>query len=272
MMKRVTKYMTRVVALMVAFVMASCASMDPIGDMAPGAADRGEYATAFGVFDKESGRIISDEGVTMDIAYCGPQTSWYDLERSAEATGGRIFFNYTMRDYIPEENYAVIVLNRLYDLFVEEVGVIDETTEDGVVANILSLQPAMPYQASYSGGYINIRVYYSSEYSPSVRRPQMALDCDLLGSKLPSICFYLSHKADEDDNIDSEKALLRDAWFSFRVSDELQEVLAQAELFVFRWCWWLSDGDHSQGYNSEHYSTLVFGSGESSERALVVLK
>lgn len=239
----------RVIALwtlaMVA-IMVSCSVAD-VEDMMGDAfhAEGGEYVTAFGTAYPEEEMIVTDAGFVLSVKKLASPLKWEDIEE------GRILFNYSVLEATSLNSYNVRI-NSIYPLIVKDILVCNDESDGD---HCETIDPAMPYQASYSGGYLNIHVYYPSQYSLEEEIPDIELCYDEEASTDDTILLTLRHKA--SNGFDDEDSKSRDAWYSFRiVPEETLEDFDDADLFAFRWCWWLDEGDFSKGVERDNMSVM----------------
>lgn len=214
----------------------------------------GEYIISFGTFDLEDGAFVTDSGLVLFIDQMDPSIAWSDLE-AMDNEEGRALINYTLLGMLDAESYT-IRLNRVYDIFVSEAIFYDSDEDGGVVWN--PLHPAMPYQASYSGGYINVNVYYPALESPASAKPEINLYCNMATSTDDTLMMQLYYKGKL--GFDSAEAKMQSAWFSFRVPDDWEEEAEDAEIFAFQWCWWLNENDHSAGVKVDNMTVMFIDS------------
>lgn len=263
-MKRAMMKIWGFVAVMaVMAVMASCSDMDAGDMMGPNGMEwgpeQGEFVTAFGVAYPEAQMIVTDAGLKLNVEQFASSLSWGDVG------SGRIMFNYSILEAKAVDRYSVRV-NSIYPLVVKDIVV------EGDASDMKSSlrDPAMPYQVSYSGGYINVNVYYPSLFSPEEQVPDVDLCYDESASTDDTMMLQLCHKASK--GFDSAEAKTYNLWFSFRVAPE--EVLGRfegADLFAFGWCWWLKEDDHSAGVSRENVSVMYTDSYEDGSREMVVV-
>lgn len=257
-MKRAMKRIWGIVVAMV--VMVSCSEMDM--DNMPGInepnwyPEQGEFVTAFGVAYPEASMIVTDSGLKLNVEQLASPLSWSDVK------AGRIMFNYSVLAAKAVDRYTVRI-NSIYPLVVKDIVVV---RDEGDGSSLLR-DPAMPYQASYSGGYLNINVYYPSLYSPEVQIPDVELCYDESASTDDTMMLQLCRNAAK--GFDSAEAKTYSLWFSFRVAPEdVLERFDGADLFAFSWCWWVNEEDHSAGVNKENVSVMYTDSYEDGGRTL----
>lgn len=259
-MKRAMMKIWGFVAVMA--VMVSCSNMEADDMMGPNGMEwgpeQGEFVTAFGMAYPESQMIVTDAGLKLNVEQFASSLSWGDVK------SGRIMFNYSILEAKAVDRYSVRV-NSIYPLVVKDIVVVNDASD----SRSLLRDPAMPYQASYSGGYLNINVYYPSTLSPEEQLPDVDLCYDVSASTDDTMMLQLCHKATK--GFDGENAKNQSLWFSFRVVPE--EVLGRfggADLFAFGWCWWLNEDDHSEGVSKENVSVMYTDSYEDGGRVKVV--
>lgn len=231
---------------------------------APGeATPEGDCIISFGELDYDNGLFVADNGMSLYIDQLDPSISWSDLEA---IDNERALINYSLVEMIDAESYA-IKLNRIYDIVVSETIFYDSEENGGVVWS--PMHPAMPYQASFSGGYINVNVHYPALSGPEVVEPDIRLFCNLADSTDDTLMFQLYHNA--AIGFDSPSAATYSLWYSFRVPDEWEDEIEDAEIFSFQWSWWADENDHSAGCVTDKMSVLFVDNYDNGSRGFLSL-
>lgn len=225
------------------------------------------YSTTFGQLDAASETIITDNGEHFTIAEYGSQLAGVDLAHY----NGRVSFNYSILGVDAANDGYFIRLNRFYKLVVKDIvlpsneqasqlssplyeSVAPDTEEDEELEIELILeQPALPYQANVSGGYINIYVCYRSDLTPDIVTPDMDLYCDLAASTDDTLCFQLIYR-----NVDGWGEHNCFQWFSFRIVEEIMPQASSAQLYAFYWKWWVNEREPEEG--TEVYTSILHSS------------
>jgi hypothetical protein len=252
-MKRVYKI---VVALLGVAMLSSCSvNMDiefgPGGGMPPDEENaQGDYVASFGTLVLQPLYILTDEGKELSVVEMAPTIGWNELESVVEG-GGRALFNYTILSSQALNQFAVR-LNKVSEIFIEDINFYDSGTVGGVESMLI--HPAMPYQATYSGGYVNVNVYYNSSLSPLESRPDISLNCDLATSTDDTLMLQLRYQNQEWNT--NPYGPLQSAWFSFRMPEEYLERAELANIFAFQWCWWISDSNYGEGIDKGRVSIM----------------
>ncbi len=236
-------------------VACSEADFGPIGDVNMGAGEpNGEFVTSFGTLVMEQGKIVTDDGLELFVDMLDPTIGWNELESMAQRCS-RALFNYTILDTQGLNSYSVR-LNRIYEIVVSDIIFYNSTAE--VPPTALLCHPATPYQATISGGYVNMRIGYPSKHSPEWEEPMIELHADLTTSTEDTMMMQIVHKATE--GFDSPEAKLWSQWFSFRIPEEYLQLVAEADILAFQWCWWADENDYSKGYKMDNVSAMYVDS------------
>lgn len=228
-------------------------SMDFVGG-------NGEYITSFGTPYPEESLIVTDTGLKLNVVSFAGGLSWNKVKSE------RVMFNYTIVEATAVDSYNVRI-NVIYSLVVKDLVTLEGKLPDGAVTSMED--PAMPYQVSYSGGYINIHIYYPSVHDPDEQIPDIDLCYDIVASTDDTKMLSLCHRASK--GYDGKKSAIQDLWFSFRVTPESNvELFNAANMFAFKWCWWNNDADFSAGVNRDNVSVMYvdsYGNGGRTEIA-----
>lgn len=249
------------VAAMVSLVVAACSA--EAGDYYEPNMDSKEYVTAFGRLDSDQMCIVADNGTTLHIAEIGTQSSQEEIDERE----GRVLFNYTILGNSAQGGFDVR-LNCFYPLEVKDMEVYRaNTSEGGVYAAVeesepewkdedfvsLLEAPALPYEVSVGGGYINVNVCYTSTITPAEQVPDVELYYDADSSTDDTVVLQLVAEPEEEMYDPSAKTRFR--WFSFRIVDEIAAKVQGAGIYAFYWCWWLEEGNPNAGIE-EHTSVM----------------
>lgn len=258
-MKRIFKIV--LIALIASVGVACTAAMDfDINLNAPGeAGPEGECIITFGELDFDHGLFVADSGLKLYIEQLDPSIAWSDLE---VIDNQRALINYSLVAMIDVESYSVR-LNRIYDIVVKDAIFYDSGDNGGVEWS--PLHPAMPYQASFSGGYINVNVHYPAIAGPEVTMPDIRLFCNLEASTDDTLMLQLYHNAAM--GFDSENASIYSIWYSFRVGGDWLEEAEDADIFAFQWSWWANENDHSKGCKTDNMSVMFVDGYDEENRA-----
>lgn len=264
-MKRGVKHIACRLLMVVCGLMVMACSSEMVDMESPaGGNASADYVTAFGMLDSELMVIVADNGTTLHIGEIGAQTS---AEEVAEHDG-RVLFNYTILGNSYSGGFD-IRLNRFYPLEIRDMRIFDsadteyqsvgKVTDEWKGENFISLleAPAMPYELSVGGGYININVCYTSVVEPSEGRPDVNLYYDVVSSTDDTAVLQLV--GEDDKALYGENAKTRFLWFSFRIVDEVAAHIEQANIYAFYWCWWLDEGNPKAGVK-EYTSVMNMGS------------
>lgn len=268
-MKMTIKRVLNCVILATSMLLGVACSAEPMfGDMV----GDGGYNATFGVLEEGAQTIVADNGTILHIVELGNQTSSEELNSKQ----GRVLFNYTILGNNPAGGFN-IRLNRFYPLEVKDLEIYagDADHSSGVQSvadwkdeDFVSLleAPAMPYEVSIGGGYININVCYTSTISPDEEMPDVELYYDATCSTGDTAVLQLVCEREEEMYERGARAYFR--WFSFRISKEIEVLTSETNIYAFHWCWWVEDGNPSAGImeqqsvmNTNHY-------GSSSDRAV----
>ncbi len=250
----------RVMVVACALVSVAC-SADMNGDMYMPEKDNPDYITAFGMLDSEQMRVVADNGTTLHITDLGGQTSMEDIESHE----GRVLINYTILGNNYEGGFS-IRLNRFYPLEVKDLEIYDgddhpelESVAEWKDENFVSLldAPAMPYEASIGGGYININVCYTSAISPDNEMPDVELYYDTTCSTFDTAVLQLVCEREEEMYESGAKNHFR--WFSFRIGKLVEALIVDTNIYAFHWCWWAEEG-HPEAGVKEYTSVMNINS------------
>lgn len=265
MIKEIKYRLWRLLAVVCTFAVAAC-SAEMNGDMyIEGAAP--DYITAFGRLVNDQMYIEADNGTTLHIVEIGAQTSHEEIATRK----GRVLFNYTILGNNYEGGFS-IRLNRFYPLEVKDLEIYDgddhpelESVAEWKDENFVSLldAPAMPYEASIGGGYININVCYTSTISPDNEMPDVELYYDTTCSTFDTAVLQLVCEREEEMYESGAKNHFR--WFSFRIGKSVEALIVDTNIYAFYWCWWLEEGNPNAGvgeYTSVMHSDFYGSSAE----------
>lgn len=223
-----------------------------------------EYITAFGTIAEGERVIVSDNGVKLHISIVGNQTS----EQEIDSRVGRVLVNYTILGNNPKGGFD-IRLNRFYPLEIKDMVFFDAKSdksagerEDWKDEDFVSLleAPTMPYDVSIGGGYVNVNVCYSSTLAPEEHLPEVTLYYDADSSTADTALLQLV--GESEALMYFPNAELRFRWFSFRITEEIEALIADTAIYAFHWCWWAEEGNPLAG--TREY-TSVMNSASSSE-------
>lgn len=266
-MNKEIKYrLWRALAVVCALVVTAC-SAEINGDMYMPDGANPDYITAFGILDYEQMRIAADNGTTLHIAEIGTQSS---QEEIAEREG-RVLFNYTILGNNPQGGFN-IRLNRFYPLEVKDLEIYDgddhpelESVAEWKDENFVSLldAPAIPYEVSIGGGYININVCYTSAISPDNEVPDVELYYDTTCSTLDTAVLQLVCEREEEMYESDAKNHFR--WFSFRIGTLVESLIVDTNIYAFHWCWWSEEGRPEAGVK-EYTSVMNINSYGSADK------
>lgn len=253
-MKRITK----IVLYLLGVVMLSACSVnmdldfDPMDSpQNPSDDGSGDFVTSFGTLVLQPTTIVTDEGKILSVVEMAPSIGWRELESVVDGSG-RAVFNYTILSSLALNRFSVR-LNSVYEIFIDELEFYDSTTtENGAMSKLI--HPAMPYQATYSGGYVNMNIYYNATLSPEERRPNISLNCDMATSTEDTLMAHLCYVNEDWES--NPYGPLRNVWFSFRVPEEYVERVSMASIFAFQWCWWLDDNNYEEGIGKTNVSIM----------------
>lgn len=251
-MKRVNK----IFLYLLGVVMLSACSVEMdinYGDMQDPSADSpaGDFVTSFGTLVLQPTTIVTDEGKILSVVEMAPSIGWRELESVVDGSG-RAVFNYTILSSLALNRFSVR-LNSVYEIFIDELEFYDSTTtENGIMSKLI--HPAMPYQATYSGGYVNMNIYYNATLSPEESRPNISLNCDTATSTEDTLMAHLCYVNEDWES--NPYGPLRNVWFSFRVPEEYVEMVSRASIFAFQWCWWLDDNNYEEGIGKTNVSIM----------------
>lgn len=214
-----------------------------------------DFVTAFGNLDAENYTIMTDAGVRLNIVELGVQTS----EQEVAAREGRVMFNYSILGNSLSGGFDV-KLNRFYPLVVKDMRQYDaeeehaseatrtpQPNDDWLDEDFVSIleAPYMPYEVSIGGGCINVNVYYFSTENLESRTPEVELYYDTEASTEDTAVMQLVGREYED--MFTKEASMRNVWFSFRVTEEIEEKISEVGLYAFYWCWWVNVNDRAEG-------------------------
>lgn len=248
--KRVWKCVTLATLLMLG--VACSAEMDNL-DMESSQ----NYITTFGMLAQHEQVIVADSGVRLHIQELGRQTSIEEVYQRA----GRVFFNYTILGNNPQGGFN-IRLNRFYPLEVRDMMLFEATTEGKSVGDVgdwkdedfvsLLQAPAMPYDVSVGGGYININVCYPA-LSANEQVPNVALYYDVNASTDDTA--VLQFVASSEEHKYDSKTQTQFLWFSFRITEDIESLIADASIYAFYWRWWAEEGNPQSG--TKDYTSII---------------
>lgn len=201
--------------------------------------------TSFGTIDGISGVITQDSGDVLNIVELGEQLKNEDIANLS----GRIFFNYTILDGVALNEYNVR-LNCIYQLHIEDVKVLSKMSADEIKE--LGEDPISPLQATVSGGYVNVQLYYMEKVSaPKSFVHDVDLIFDDTNSSEETMVLMLRHKGDgADPTIQQCNGIYQ--WVSFKLTDDIVDYYTSKDptsdiirhlLVVFHWNWWNDDGE-----------------------------
>lgn len=226
-----------------------------------------EYITAFGTIAEGERVIVADSGVRLHIGVVGNQTS----EQEVDSRVGRVLVNYTILGNNPQGGFD-IRLNRFYPLEVEDMVLFAspsaERSEEWKDEDFVSLldAPTMPYEVSIGGGYVNVNVCYRSTVEPEEHLPEVVLYYDADSSTADTALLQLVGQSEEQ--MYDPNAEVRFRWFSFRITEEIETLIADTSIYAFHWCWWEEESNPQTGIreytsimnispNSESYPRFV---------------
>lgn len=212
-----------------------------------------EYITAFGTMVEGERVIIADSGVRLHIGVVGNQTS----EQEVDSRVGRVLVNYTILGNNPQGGFDVR-LNRFYPLEVEDMVLFEqgvEMSEEWKDEDFVSLleAPIMPYEVSIGGGYVNVNVCYTSTLAPEQHLPQVTLYYDANSSTADTALLQLVGESDEE--MSASDAEVRFRWFSFRITEEIEALIAETSIYAFHWCWWAEENNPQAG--TKEYTSIM---------------
>lgn len=250
-------------AAMVSLMVAACSA--EVGDCYAPNMDSMEYVTAFGKLDSDQMCIVADNGTSLHIAEIGAQSS----EEEIDEREGRVLVNYTILGNSAQGGFDVR-LNCFYPLEVKDMEIYRAGTsdsEESVYAAVAESEPewkdgdfvslleapAIPYEVSVGGGYINVNVCYTSTIAPTEEVPYVDLYYDSDSSTGDTAVLQLVAEPEEEMYDPSAKTRFR--WFSFRIVDEIFADVQSADIYAFYWCWWLEEGNPNAGIE-EHTSVM----------------
>lgn len=235
------------------------------------------YVTAFGMLDVDSRSIVADNSTVLHIEEFGSQTSEKELLNHKE----RVLFNYTVLGNSTKGGFD-IRLNCFYPLEIEDMELFcpRNSTAQQMAAGGVGMEwkdedfislidaPAMPCQVIVSGGYVNIEVCYYSTLKPSQEMPDVELYYDMNSSTEDTAVLQLS--CESDDEMYQPNASAQFQWFSFRIIEEVEQKMNEADIYAFYWCWW-TDSENPKAGKSDYTSIMSSVHGNSSLERMVDL-
>ena len=121
-----------------------------------------------------------------------------DVANMGRNTGGRVLINYNIINIMETDAYHVR-LNRIYDLYLGQIEVVDGEAIEGGSMSLLQ-DPASPSYATLGGGYINIGIEYTSNELPSSSSPDVKLYFDSTASTEDTPLTSLPFKTPANDS------------------------------------------------------------------------
>lgn len=242
-------------------------SLPPTSDDRPW----GDYITTFGrvVPDANNPLVITDNNEVLFINEIDSSVlTMDDVANMGRNTGGRVLINYNIINIMETDAYHVR-LNRIYDLYLGQIEVVDGEAIEGGSMSLLQ-DPASPSYATLGGGYINIGIEYTSNEQPSSSSPDVKLYFDSTASTEDTAIFSLVYDASDDAVVAPDP--IQTKWISFACPDgqygEIYQFCSKAQLVTFQYCWWSSLSNPAAGYISK-VNLLYPSSGETGGRWMI---
>lgn len=243
-------------------------SLPPTSDDRPW----GDYITTFGrvVPDANNPLVITDNNEVLFIYEIDSSVlTMDDVAGMGRNTGGRVLINYNIINIMEKDAYHVR-LNRIYDLSIGQIEVVDGQAMEGGSKSLLQ-DPASPSFASLGGGYINLGIEYTSNELPTSSSPNIRLYFDSTASTEDTAMFALVYEAPE--GVVVAPTTTHTKWICYACpdgeNDEIYQLCSKAQVVAFQFCWWNSMNDFSAGYNTDKVNLFYPSSGQTGGRWMI---
>ncbi len=232
----------------------------------------GKYITDFGrvVTDANNPVVITDNNDVLLITDIDSNVlTMDDVAGMGSGTNGRVLINYTITSTWEDSSYRVC-LNRIYDLSIGQIEVVDGQAMEGGSKSLLQ-DPASPSFVTLGGGYINIGIEYTSNELPTSSSPNIRLYFDSTASTEDTAMFSLVYDAPE--GVVVAPTTTHTKWICYACpdgeNDEIYQLCSKAQVVAFQFCWWNSMNDFSAGYNTDKVNLFYPSSGQTGGRWMI---
>lgn len=211
------------------------------------------HYVSLGTLDPVTRTIKGDYGELLNIVEVGTNTSVEEIESKS----GRVCFNYSVLKRL--QNSVNIRLHEFYPLVIDDIDPLSIMDEEDRAE--LGTTPAIPTQASITGGYVNLQIAYVDTGADGTEFEfELVYDDTENGSTDNTLVLQICHKGETVNKKPSDSGSFAYQWASFKLSEELLERYGNKSsldlLVVFRHRWWNNAGEVVE--NVAHLSTSPY--------------